>query len=145
MKALAGSKSYQSNLTPVAVTERRASRSPLLPPQHGVTRAQRLLLRSGSQREETPAASAVIYPPKSPQMIQRTLFAKAKESSAFIWKMANDSPAKSLVDIDLASLRVSAAEPSRCFFLNVLNLYIYIFPLQFALIFIQPSVVQCDL
>lgn len=26
--------------------------------------------------------------------------------------MANDSPAKSLVDIDLASLRVSAAEPS---------------------------------
>ena len=28
--------------------------------------------------------------------------------------MANDSPAKSLVDIDLASLRVSAAEPSLC-------------------------------
>lgn len=59
-------------------------------------------------------------------MIQRTLFAKAKESSAFIWKMANDSPAKSLVDIDLASLRVSAAEPSRCFFKCFKFIYIYI-------------------
>lgn len=34
--------------------------------------------------------------------------------------MANDSPAKSLVDIDLASLRVSAAEPSLCFFVVLL-------------------------
>lgn len=36
--------------------------------------------------------------------------------------MANDSPAKSLVDIDLASLRVSAAEPSR-----FLKKFIYIY------------------
>lgn len=48
--------------------------------------------------------------------------------------MANDSPAKSLVDIDLASLRVSAAEPSRCFFFNVLNLYIYIYFFLFSLL-----------
>ncbi|CAL8389978.1 unnamed protein product [Boreogadus saida] len=37
--------------------------------------------------------------------IQRSLARIAKEGSAFIGKMANDSPAKSLVDIDLASLR----------------------------------------
>lgn len=73
-------------------------------------------------KEQTPQRGirdglCLIYPLKSPPMIQRQFFfVQAKESSAFIWKMANDSPAKSLVDIDLASLRVSAAEPSLCFF-----------------------------
>lgn len=73
-------------------------------------------------KEQTPQRGirdglCLIYPLKSPPMIQRQFFfVHAKESSAFIWKMANDSPAKSLVDIDLASLRVSAAEPSLCFF-----------------------------
>lgn len=64
------------------------------------------------------------YPPKCLQMIQRWLaFVHATEGLAFIWKMANDSPAKSLVDIDLASLRVSAS-PNRVNYFFLLLIFL---------------------
>lgn len=56
VETLRGSRRFQSRLTRVwyKLGERASGRtgSPLLPPQHGVTRSQRLLLKSRARRED---------------------------------------------------------------------------------------------
>lgn len=64
----------------------RADRSPLLPPQHGVARAQRLLLNSRHHRDSDATASVRISPEVSANDTAAVIFSTHREKLSFYLK-----------------------------------------------------------
>lgn len=88
-----------------------------LPPQHGVARSERFAAEERIPWEGNTRRPGFHLPPETHDQWYSGHFSPSPRKVRLFEKMANESPAKSLVDIDLASLRVSAADLSPCYFL----------------------------
>lgn len=78
----------------------------VLPPQHGINRVRVLHLNSTGDTRLLARGSASFVCADVGSAVRLYLQSQDETFVFIIEKMANDSPAKSLVDIDLSSLRV---------------------------------------